>query len=76
VAYRHFSERHAAVLLLLSSLALASCSTVKPHEKELLADPAMVYGSGGAASRQEEHVVDNRAGGSSPSTSGGGCGCN
>jgi hypothetical protein len=56
--------------------AAAGCVKVKPHEKELLADPAMVYGSGGQASRQEEHVLDNRAGASSSSTSAGGCGCN
>lgn len=57
-------------------LALSGCATVKPHEKELLADPAMVYGSGGQAVRQEEHVLDNRAGASSSSASAGGCGCN
>lgn len=63
---------------LLSALAVASggCATVQPHEKELLADPAMVYGSGGAAARQEEHVLDNRTGSSSTSGSAGGCGCN
>ena len=56
--------------------ALSGCATVKPQEKELLADPAMVYGSAGPAGRQEEHVLDNRAGASSSSASAGGCGCN
>lgn len=65
-------------LALLGLLAVASsgCATVKPHEKELLSDPAMVYGSGGRATRQEEHVLDNRTGSSSASSSAGGCGCN
>lgn len=57
-------------------LAFSGCATVKPQEKELLADPAMVYGSAGTAARQEEHVLDNRAGASSSSASAGGCGCN
>jgi hypothetical protein len=77
VAYPRSSRVHSLALLLATAGAiLTGCATVKPHEKELLADPAMVYGSGGAATHQEEHVVDNRTGGSSPSTSGGGCGCN
>lgn len=57
-------------------LLLAGCATVKPHQKELLADPAMVYGSGGQANRQEEHVLENRAGANASSASAGGCGCN
>jgi hypothetical protein len=71
---RPFFERRAALLVWL--LLAGGCATVKPHEKELLADPAMVYGSGGQANRQEEHVLDNRAGASASSTSAGGCGCN
>jgi hypothetical protein len=57
-------------------LALGGCATVKPQDKELLADPAMVYGSGGAAEGQEQHVLDNREGGNEGSARGGGCGCN
>jgi hypothetical protein len=55
---------------------LCGCATVKPQDKELLADPAMVYGSGGASEAQEQHVVDNRQGASEGSARGGGCGCN
>jgi hypothetical protein len=63
-------------LLLLTSGSVG-CVTVKPHEKELLADPAMTYGSGGEASLQEEHVLANREGSAgAASGSGGGCGCN
>lgn len=76
---RRSSKRVERVLWLMTcvgTLALAGCVTVKPHEKELLADPAMVYGSGGKPNQQEEHVLDNRAGATSSSTSAGGCGCN
>jgi hypothetical protein len=57
--------------------ALGACSTVKPQDKELLADPAMNYGSGGEAALQEEHVLANREGAAGAGrSSGGGCGCN
>jgi hypothetical protein len=50
---------------------------VRPEDKELLADPAMTYGSGGEAQAQEDHVLANREGATGgQSTSGGGCGCN
>lgn len=72
--------RLARALAALSWLALASasgCVTVKPQDKELLADPAMIYGSGGATpQRQEEHVLENREGATTGSAAGGGCGCN
>lgn len=73
---RRFSERAALSLGLAWALALAGCRTVRPEDKEQLADPAMVYGSGGQASRQEEHVLDNREGASGGEKSAGGCGCN
>lgn len=73
---RRFSSRLKLCLQGAALLAAAACSTVKPQDKELLADPAMVYGSAGSAARQEEHVLDNRAGASSSSASAGGCGCN
>jgi Domain of unknown function (DUF4266) len=63
--------------LLVCALALGACSTVKPQDKELLADPAMSYGSGGEAELQEEHVLSNREGAAGAGrASGGGCGCN
>jgi hypothetical protein len=62
---------------LLCALAASACSTVKPQDKELLADPAMSYGSGGEAELQEEHVLSNREGAAGAGrASGGGCGCN
>jgi hypothetical protein len=74
VASLPFSE--ATCWLLALALACTGCVTVKPQDKELLADPAMIYGSGGASARQEEHVLENRESATSGSASGGGCGCN
>ena len=69
-----WSGRRGAVLAI--AWALAGCVTVKPQDKELLADPAMIYGSDGTAGRQERHVLDNRQGARTEGGSGGGCGCN
>ena len=69
--------RTVAALLLLALAGAAGCATVKPQDKELLADPAMIYGSGGATpQRQEEHVLENREGATTGNAAGGGCGCN
>ena len=75
---RRFSElsRGRLALLCLATSALAACATVRPEDKERLADPAMIYGSGGQASRQEEHVLENREGSRGSAASAGGCGCN
>lgn len=63
-------------LLLVIALG-AGCATVRPEEKEFLADPAMGYRSGGMAQRHEQHVLDNREGSTGAgSARGGGCGCN
>ena len=65
------------LVLGLCALVLGACSTVKPQDKELLADPAMSYGSGGEAELQEEHVLSNREGAAGAGrATGGGCGCN
>jgi hypothetical protein len=83
VDLRHSSENGLrtrmlrALVLLGSTLMLMGCVTVKPHEKELLADPAMVYGGGGEADVQEGHILTNREGSAGAAEgSGGGCGCN
>lgn len=71
------SSRRFAALCGLLTLCCAGCSTVRPQDKELLADPAMAYASGGEAEAQEEHVLTNREGAAGAGrTSGGGCGCN
>jgi hypothetical protein len=55
----------------------SACVTVRPEQRELLADRAMTFGAGGDAEAHEEHVLSNREGSTGASaTSGGGCGCN
>jgi len=67
-------------VLLIAALAmtlLAACVTVRPEDKEFLAEPAMTFGSGGEARAQDEHVFVNREGSfGAGGVSGGGCGCN
>jgi hypothetical protein len=56
---------------------LAGCATVRPEDKEYLAEPSMTWSNGSLAARQEAHVIDNREGSTGGSkTKGGGCGCN
>ncbi len=58
-------------------VAATGCVTVRPEQREVLADPAMTFGAGGDAEAHEDHVLSNREGsiGGGAST-GGGCGCN
>lgn len=57
--------------------ALGGCVTVRPEEREILADPAMTFGAGGDAAAHEDHVLSNREGSiGGGASSGGGCGCN
>jgi hypothetical protein len=70
-----------AALVALVAIALAAtaagCVTVRPEEREFLADPSMTFGSGGDSVAHEEHVLSNREGSYGASTvTGGGCGCN
>lgn len=75
---RSFSSVLITSLALLIAGALATgCVTVRPEEREYLADPAMTFGSEGTAAAQEEHVLSNREGAyGAGSVTGGGCGCN
>jgi len=64
-------------LLALATCALAGCATVRPEDRERLADPSMSFDSSAMAARQKQHVVDNREGSTGGgATKGGGCGCN
>ena len=74
----HSSERlMRTCLFALLALLGNGCVTVRPQDKELHADPAMTYGSGGTAQALEEHVLSNREGAAGAGqTVGGGCGCN
>lgn len=57
--------------------SLAGCVTVRPEEREFLADPAMTFGSEGEVGAHEAHVLSNREGSAGASgVTGGGCGCN
>jgi hypothetical protein len=57
--------------------ALAACATVRPEDKEYLAEPSMTWTNTTFAARHQAHVVDNREGSTGGSqTKGGGCGCN
>jgi hypothetical protein len=70
---------------LILGLTLASlvggCSvskwTVKPHQRELLADRIMQLDAEEQERSAEEHILSNREGAiGGTGTSGGGCGCN
>ncbi|MEM9070062.1 MAG: DUF4266 domain-containing protein [Myxococcota bacterium] len=66
-----------ALLLAIVAFGLVGCVTVRPEEKEFLAQPAMTFGSEGHRASQEEHVLTNREGSfGAGGVSGGGCGCN
>lgn len=74
---RSSSKRGAAVLICLLLSALGGCATVRPEEREYLAEPAMSFSAGGMADAQEELVINNREGSfGGGSAKGGGCGCN
>jgi hypothetical protein len=63
------------------ALLVGGCSiskwTVKPHQRELLADRIMQLDADQQERSAEEHVLANREGAiGGTGTSGGGCGCN
>jgi hypothetical protein len=54
---------------------LTACVTVKPYERELLAQPGMSFDS--ASADVEQHALESReASFGGYGASGGGCGCN
>jgi Domain of unknown function (DUF4266) len=70
-------------LLIVAAAALASggCAaskwTVRPHQRELLADRIMQLDADAQERAAEDHILSNREGAIGGSgTSGGGCGCN
>ena len=66
-------------LLLMAALlfGVGACVSVRPEDKEHLAEPAMTFGDEGMAEQHEHHVLDNREGSTGGGdTRGGGCGCN
>jgi Domain of unknown function (DUF4266) len=66
-----------AVLALGGGGCAASRWTVKPHQRELLADRIMQLDAEAQERAAEEHILSNREGAiGGTGTSGGGCGCN
>jgi hypothetical protein len=58
-------------------LALASCVTVRPEQRAVLADPTMQFDDDPGDGAAREHVLENREGSTGGSSvKGGGCGCN
>ncbi len=67
----------ARAILLVLIVGMLGCVTVRPEDKEFLANPAMTFGSHGGSAAQEEHVLQNREGSiGGNGISAGGCGCN
>jgi hypothetical protein len=59
------------------SLASSACATVRPEQRQLLADPMMQFKGGERDERAKEHVLEYREGAiGGGSVKGGGCGCN
>ncbi len=66
----------AAALIVLLPLA-GGCATVKPWQRETLADPIMQPGRNPIAAAQLDHIYFSREAASGGNTvGGGGCGCN
>jgi hypothetical protein len=85
VRYRFISRRARALpvvfVLGFAALAVGGCSTarwtVKPHQRELLADRIMQPDGNAQETAADDHILSNREGAIGGSgTSGGGCGCN
>jgi hypothetical protein len=58
-------------------LTLASCVTVRPEQRAVMADPTMQFDQDPGDGAAREHVLENREGSSGgKSVKGGGCGCN
>jgi hypothetical protein len=65
-------------IVIAASLALASCTTILPHQRERLAAPTMVspFSDDRAAGPEKDRVVESKAGGGVGGAAvGGGCGC-
>ncbi len=71
------SSKFGLLLMAALLLNLSACVSVRPEDKEHLAEPAMSFGDEGMSEQHEQHVLDNREGSTGGGdTRGGGCGCN
>lgn len=76
-SFRAGFTRALLTVLGLAVFGASGCVTVKPEDREFLANPAMTFGAHGASASQEHHVLDNREGSTGGGgVTGGGCGCN
>jgi hypothetical protein len=65
------------LVLISLLLASASCVTVRPQQRAILADPIMQFEGDPHANAPIRHALDNREGSfGGDGVSGGGCGCN
>jgi hypothetical protein len=65
------------VAVILSVLLSASCATLAPQQRAILADPTMRFDSEARHEAPLRHALDNREGSmGGTGVSGGGCGCN
>jgi Domain of unknown function (DUF4266) len=65
------------LVLFVFLLSLASCVTVRPEQRAVLADPTMQFDNDPGDGAARDHVLENREGSSGgTSVKGGGCGCN
>jgi hypothetical protein len=73
-------QAHRAIVLsvtLLLALASASCATVRPEQRAILADPVMQFEDDSSEDEALQHALENREGSyGGGSVQGGGCGCN
>jgi len=77
VASRFSSSLVLTLASVLAVTAVGGCVTVRPEDKEFLAEPSMTFGAEGEAAAHDQHVFDNREGSfGGRGVSGGGCGCN
>jgi len=78
---RRSGRRLALVAVAAAALASNGCAaskwTVRPHQRELLADRIMSLDAIGQEQSAEQHILENREGAvGGNGTAGGGCGCN
>lgn len=69
--------RLAALVLLLAGMAAAGCATVRPWDRDLLAEKKMQYVPHPMTQAIDDHVYFSKEGSTgSQEVGGGGCGCN
>ena len=74
---RAIRARRFLALLIPLLVPVGGCVTVKPWQREALADPIMQPGRNPLAAAQRDHVYFSREAASGGTTvGGGGCGCN